>query len=70
MLNDNQVSRRVFSVDETAKILGSSRSVIYRMLREGRLKAVTIGSRKRIPEYEIARVTGSIPDSSPERGLK
>jgi excisionase family DNA binding protein len=48
--------KRLFTVNETAQMLGSSRSLVYRLLRTGELKATRIGARKRIPETEIARI--------------
>ena len=56
-LQSDLVRQRVFSVDEAAHILGSSRATVYRLLRAGELKAIRIGARQRIPEGEIARIT-------------
>ena len=58
-LRSEEVRRRVFTLDETAHILGSSKASVYRMLRSGELKSIRIGARQRIPEAEVARISGS-----------
>ena len=56
-LSSESVRKRVFSVDEVASMLGSSRASVYRLLRKGELRAIRIGARQRISEAEIARIT-------------
>ena len=56
-VHSDAVRKRVYSVDEVAHILGSSRASVYRLLRTGELRAIRIGARQRITDAEIARIT-------------
>ena len=58
-LHSEYIRQRVFSVDEVASMLGSSRASVYRLLRTGELRSIRIGARQRISEAEIARITES-----------
>jgi excisionase family DNA binding protein len=39
---------RALTIDQAADALGLSRSGLYRLLRSGELRAVTVGRRKRV----------------------
>jgi len=53
--------RQLFSIPETAEILGCGRSSIYRMLSERKLTAVKVGRSTRVSISEIERLLGSLP---------
>ncbi|KAB2341524.1 helix-turn-helix domain-containing protein [Actinomadura rudentiformis] len=47
-------SARLYRVSETAQLLSLSRSVIYELIRSGRLRSVREGRSRRIPGSAIA----------------
>ncbi|MFG1999730.1 helix-turn-helix domain-containing protein [Spirillospora sp. NPDC048911] len=47
-------SARLYRVDEAMKLLALSRSVIYELIRSGRLRSVREGRSRRIPGSAIA----------------
>lgn len=50
--------RLTLSVRETCAALGVSRSTVYRLLKDERLRSVHIGRRVLIPVSEIRRLIG------------
>jgi excisionase family DNA binding protein len=46
-------TRRAFSVREAARMCGVSRATLYRLLKEGKIKTIKIGSRRLVPEATI-----------------
>lgn len=50
---------RLLSIQDAAEALGGiARSSVYRAIQAGRIQSVTVGSRRLIPESEIARLAG------------
>lgn len=50
-------SRKAVNISETAKLLGISRDLVYQLIHEGRLRAVSVGKRRRlVPLSEIERL--------------
>jgi len=47
------VERLAVRVEEAAEILGIGRSMLFLLLKEGRLKSVKIGKRRLIPLLEL-----------------
>lgn len=47
------VDRLAVRVEEAAEILGIGRSMLFILLKEGRLKSVKIGKRRVIPMLEL-----------------
>lgn len=45
--------RRAFSIPEAARMLGISRATVYRMLKEGQIQTIKIGSRRLVPASSI-----------------
>jgi excisionase family DNA binding protein len=45
--------RRAFSIRETARICGVSRATLYRLLKEGKITTIKLGSRRLVPEASI-----------------
>jgi excisionase family DNA binding protein len=45
--------RRVYSILEAAHVLNLSRATLYRLLAEGRIASIKIGSRRLIPRTSI-----------------
>ena len=57
---ENVKSRRLLKIDEAAEQLAISRSQIYRLIDDGSIKTVRIGTRgQRIPDSEIDRLIES-----------
>lgn len=48
--------RRAYPIPEFATLIGISRSTVYRMMTEGRLRSVWIGHRRLIPSSELDRL--------------
>lgn len=53
------------SVSETCFVLGISRSTVYRMFQQGRLRGVHIGRRVLVPVAEIERLIESSGGQAP-----
>ena len=49
--------RRAYPINETAVLLGISRSSVYRLINEGELRAIYLGGRRLVPSDEIDRIT-------------
>ncbi len=52
-----QVSRSFFSIPEFAASVGLSRPTVERMWRQGKIRTLTIGTRRVVPVDEVARLT-------------
>jgi excisionase family DNA binding protein len=50
--------RKLYSPNSAARALDLSRSKIYDLMKSGTLRYVQIGSDRRIPAAEIARIAG------------
>lgn len=46
------------SIDDTSKAIGCARGTTYKLIREGKLRAVKLGARTVIPRREIERLLG------------
>lgn len=55
--------REAFTVDETAFALHVGRVTVYKLLNEGRLRRVKIGTRTVIPRSEIDRLLNGSDDT-------
>jgi len=56
---------RAYSIIETARLLGVSRALVYGLLRDGRLRSVAIGPRRRvIPAASLAELLDGTQVSS------
>ncbi|MCX4470797.1 excisionase family DNA-binding protein [Micromonospora sp. NBC_01655] len=47
------ITPRVLRVDEAARALGIGRSLVYELIRSGRLRSFKVGSRRLIPASAI-----------------
>ena len=56
--------RVVYSIDETAAMLGISRWSTYQLIRRGDLRPVRIGARQRAPAEQLERLVHGIADGS------
>lgn len=59
------VARDAFTVTEVEMKLGISRASIYRRIADGSLRSNRIGSARRIPASEIARLLGDAHAAQP-----
>jgi excisionase family DNA binding protein len=53
MAPNTEIQIRAFSIQEAARTLGLSRSTLYRLLKEGKITTVKIGSRRLVPVGSI-----------------
>lgn len=55
---------RTYTATEAAQAIGVSRSMMYRMIQDGEVRALDLGQghRMRISETELARVSGNADD--------
>jgi excisionase family DNA binding protein len=49
--------RLAYRIDEAAKIIGVSRTTLYKLIAEGKLKTIRIGSDRRVPAMELERLS-------------
>jgi excisionase family DNA binding protein len=56
------------SVAEVAAYLRCSRTTVYKLLAEGRLRSVKLGRLRRIPAGELARLVGFREGADADRG--
>jgi excisionase family DNA binding protein len=56
----------LLKVDEVAEITGLSRTVLYELMRSGRLESVRIGAARRVPADAIAAFVEQLRDESRE----
>jgi excisionase family DNA binding protein len=52
------------SIDEAARRLSVGRTLLYDLIRQGRMRAVKLGVRTVIPVTEIARILGENDDTN------
>lgn len=74
---DDDAPRLLLSPDEAARALSVSRSQLYRLIREGRLRSVMLGGSRRIPVASLERlvegllsVAPSLDNGSPGSGAQ
>lgn len=53
------VERLTYTVEEAAGAIGCGRTSVFRLLREGKLRSIRVGSRRLIPREEIDRFIAS-----------
>jgi excisionase family DNA binding protein len=56
------------SVPEVAAYLRCSRTTVYKLLAEGRLRSIKLGRLRRIPAGELARLVGFPERADADRG--
>ncbi len=57
------VERQGYNVGEAARIIGVGRTTMHKMLNQGRVRPVKIGSRTIIPKSEIERLLNGADDT-------
>ena len=58
--------RLLYSINETARLTGMSRTYLYGEMRSGRLRTVMAGDRRMIPADALAEWIGSLPSGTPQ----
>ncbi len=53
---EHPVEREAYTVDETAHALNVGRVTVYRLIKEGRLRRVKLGTRTVVPRDAIERI--------------
>jgi excisionase family DNA binding protein len=67
--NHGTDQKRALRVNEVAALYGISRSTIYKIMSDGRLRTVKIGGRRLIPRDAIeALISGDIPKEIEAKG--
>ncbi len=51
--------KKTFTVDETARIIGVSRSTAYECVRNGSIKSVRLGRRILIPAWAVEQIVAA-----------
>lgn len=51
------ITQRMYSLAEVQEILNVSRASLYNYIRDGKMKAIKIGSAWRVPGEELERLT-------------
>jgi len=59
MITETMQTVDAVSVDEVARRLGVGRTLLYHMIRQGKIRAVKLNSRTIIPVSEINRILNS-----------
>jgi excisionase family DNA binding protein len=58
------VAPRVLRVEEAAKALGIGRSLVYDLIRSGRLRSFKVGSRRLIPATAIDEAIAALTEEA------
>jgi len=53
------IERQGLRIEEAAHALGCGRTTVFKLIREGRLRVVKLGTRTVIPRGEIERILGA-----------
>jgi excisionase family DNA binding protein len=53
------IERQGLRIEEAAHALGCGRTTVFKLIREGRLRVVKLGTRTVIPRNEIERILGA-----------
>lgn len=59
------VKRKIYTVDQVAKMLGISRNGMYRAIERGEIPSVRIGKRIVVPKHVVHKMLGEPPDGEP-----
>jgi excisionase family DNA binding protein len=54
------VEQLLFTIDETADVLGVSRATVYRLLKTGQLVGVRVGRLRRVTRQALDRFTSDL----------
>lgn len=60
-----ETPRALVSVDGACTTLGCGRTHLYRLMREGKLQAVKLGSRTMVPREALDALIASLPAARP-----
>ncbi|SCL16772.1 transcriptional regulator, AlpA family [Micromonospora nigra] len=60
----NPITPRVLRVEEAARALGIGRSLVYDLIRSGRLRSFKVGSRRLIPAAAIDDVITTLTEEA------
>ena len=55
----NDTQRHAYSVDDFCRSIGIGRTKFYDLVRERKIRTVTIGGRRLVPATEIQRLLGN-----------
>ncbi|MEV4764709.1 MULTISPECIES: helix-turn-helix domain-containing protein [unclassified Micromonospora] len=58
------ITPRVLRVEEAAQALGIGRSLVYDLIRSGRLRSFKVGSRRLIPSVAIDEVIATLTEEA------
>lgn len=64
METKTSVAPRVFRVEEAARVLGIGRSLVYDLIRSGRLRSFKVGSRRLIPASAIDETIATLTEEA------
>ena len=52
----------LFKIEEAAKVLGASRSTVYRLMNSGQLVSIKVGSSRRVTRQALDRFVKTMED--------
>ena len=56
IMTDNKISKGVLSINEAMNVLGISRSLAYRLVKEGKLPTIRLGRKILIPVSALEKI--------------
>lgn len=65
-----EATRQLFSVQETARVLGCGKTMVYRLIEAGELHTLKLGSLTRIPGAEIDALLDRLQAGSANGGRR
>jgi excisionase family DNA binding protein len=63
-MDESEIPPVLYRVDEAAAALRLSRSLLYELIRSGRLRTVKVGSRRLVPVEALAECVAMLQDGA------
>ena len=63
-MDESEIPPVLYRVDEAATALRLSRSLLYELIRSGRLRTVKVGSRRLVPVEALAECVAMLQDGA------
>ena len=64
MMDESEIPPVMYRVEEAATALRLSRSLLYELIRSGRLRTVKVGSRRLVPVEALAECVAMLQDGA------
>ena len=63
-MDESEIPPVLYRIDEAATALRLSRSLLYELIRSGRLRTVKVGSRRLVPVEALAECVAMLQDGA------